>query len=101
MATTAVGRLLMRTGLDEAPRLFSVLTLQMSIVGPRPTVPGTAQPARQTLLRPGTTGPWRVPALRDDTAELEYHYVENWSVIGDLKIMMQSFKQTVTGKAFY
>ena len=98
VATTKVGRVLMRTGLDEVPRLLTVLTRQMSIVGPRPVAAGAAVP-RRTLVRPGITGPWRAPLLREDTAELDYYYIENWSIIGDLKIIAQTLAQVVTGKA--
>lgn len=56
---TKIGRLLRRTGIEGSPRLFSVLAGQVSVVGPKPRLPGEAG-AWPTLVKPGLTGLWRV-----------------------------------------
>lgn len=95
---TRVGRFLRRYGLDELPRLFNVLNRTMSLVGPR-------MMNRSELLRfgyrvqgytsvlPGMTGLWQVSGHNRDLnvrAELESDYIRNWSVLLDMKILLQS-----------
>jgi lipopolysaccharide/colanic/teichoic acid biosynthesis glycosyltransferase len=98
---TAVGRFLRSTCLDEIPQLIHVLTGRMSLVGPRPLVPEEDQLVdgayrRRLTMRPGLTGVWQtaggarsIPLGR--MAELDAHYVENWSLAGDLRILLRTF----------
>ena len=96
---TPVGRLLRRTMLDELPQLWNVLRGEMSLVGPRPLVPeedGMIQGwhRRRLALTPGMTGPWqvlgsaRIP-LRE-MVTIDYQYVGNWSLWGDVKIILRT-----------
>jgi exopolysaccharide biosynthesis polyprenyl glycosylphosphotransferase len=98
--TTRVGRFLRRTSLDEIPQLFNVLIGDMSLVGPRPLVPEedfqVGEWARTRLdLTPGMTGLWQVLGRTtipfDEMVKLDYLYVTNWSLWGDIKLVLQTF----------
>jgi exopolysaccharide biosynthesis polyprenyl glycosylphosphotransferase len=96
---TRVGRILRRTSLDELPQLFNVIGGSMSLVGPRPLVPeedmllsGWAR-FRYSVL-PGMTGPWQLGSAArfsiTDMASLDYLYVTNWSLWGDVKMLIRT-----------
>ena len=96
---TRVGRLLRRYSIDELPQLVNVLKGQMTIVGPRPLIPeehahvrGWAE--RRLRLKPGVTGFWQVLGRDDIPFEemiaLDYVYVANWSLLGDMKLTLQT-----------
>jgi exopolysaccharide biosynthesis polyprenyl glycosylphosphotransferase len=96
---TRVGRLLRRTSLDELPQLWGVLRGEMSLVGPRPLVLEDDQHVegwyrRRLHLTPGMTGRWQVlGSARIPLAEmvkLDYLYVANWSLWGDVKILLRT-----------
>jgi len=96
---TRVGRLLRKTSLDELPQLLNVVRGEMSLVGPRPLVVDEDQHVRgwyrrRLELMPGITGPWQIlgPArvpLREMGA-MDYLYVANWSLWGDVKILLRT-----------
>ncbi len=96
---TRAGKLLRRSSLDELPQLLNVLRGEMSLVGPRPLVIDEDQRVtgwyrRRLELMPGITGPWQIlgPArvpLREMGA-IDYLYVANWSLWGDVKIMLRT-----------
>ncbi|MFN8022254.1 MAG: sugar transferase [Acidimicrobiales bacterium] len=98
---TKVGRILRLSSLDEVPQLFNVLSGKMSIVGPRPALPKEvlefdADLRRRELVKPGITGLWQVEA-RDSPSfdayrRLDLFYVDNWTVPGDLDIMLDTFE---------
>ena len=96
---TRAGRWLRRTHLDELPQLINVIRNEMSLVGPRPliveedeTITGTDR--RRLHLTPGITGQWQIlGAARVPLAEmvkLDYLYIANWSLWGDLKIIART-----------
>jgi exopolysaccharide biosynthesis polyprenyl glycosylphosphotransferase len=96
---TRVGRFLRRTSLDELPQLWNVLVGDMSLVGPRPPLPSEVEqydPAsrRRLIVKPGLTGLWQVSGRSDLTWEqgvrLDLFYVENWSITGDIHILIQT-----------
>ncbi len=97
---TRVGRFLRSTSLDEIPQLLNVLTGDMSLVGPRPLVPEedgqVGEWARTRLdLTPGMTGLWQVLGRTtipfDEMVKLDYLYVTNWSLWGDVKLVLHTF----------
>jgi len=96
---TRSGRFLRRTSLDELPQLWNVLRGQMSLVGPRPLIPHEHQfvndwGLRRLDLTPGLTGLWQVCGRSEVTFSqmlvLDYLYVTNWSLWGDIKLIMRT-----------
>lgn len=107
---TRIGRFIRKTSIDELPQLFNVLAGQMSIVGPRPLVPGEGAEIgnfveRRMLVRPGITGLWQVSGRSDVSAEerirLDFYYVENWSVANDLLIIAKTVKTVLAKSGAY
>ncbi|MCR9255643.1 MAG: undecaprenyl-phosphate glucose phosphotransferase [Alphaproteobacteria bacterium] len=104
---TRVGRILRRTSLDELPQIFNVLEGSMSLVGPRPhAVVHTATYAEQVdgyfarhKVKPGITGWAQVNGFRGDAdapemirlrVKHDIEYIENWSLMFDLKIILMT-----------
>ncbi|WP_262425286.1 sugar transferase [Brachybacterium sp. Z12] len=107
---TAPGRFLRRFSLDELPQLWNVLRGDMSLVGPRPALPGEVEryddDARRRLhVRPGITGLWQVSGRSDlsweDTVRLDTYYVDNWSFTQDLQILMRTVKAVLASSGAY
>jgi lipopolysaccharide/colanic/teichoic acid biosynthesis glycosyltransferase len=101
---TPQGRWLRRTHLDEIPQLVNVIRNEMSLVGPRPLVLDedrrvTGTDRRRLHLTPGITGQWQIlGAARVPLAEmvkLDYLYVANWSLWGDIKILARTIPAMV------
>jgi len=96
---TSVGRFLRKYSIDEFPQLWNVLCGQMSLVGPRPLIPHEHQfvndwGLRRLDLTPGLTGLWQVCGRSDVTFSqmlvLDYLYVTNWSLWGDIKLILRT-----------
>jgi len=108
---TRVGRLLRRSSLDELPQLINVLLGDMSMVGPRPEQPRWVEQFSQQIPRylrrhkekAGLTGWAQVNGLRGDTSieertRYDLYYIENWSLLFDLKIILRTAANLLTGK---
>lgn len=96
---TRVGQFIRKTSIDELPQLFNVLLGHMSLVGPRPPLPSEVaqyEPwqRRRLSVRPGITGMWQVSGRNDvDFAQwmkLDLHYIDQWSLWLDLKILFRT-----------
>jgi exopolysaccharide biosynthesis polyprenyl glycosylphosphotransferase len=107
---TTVGRWLRRFSVDEMPQLLNVLLGEMSLVGPRPALPGEAEQygravARRLLVKPGITGLWQVSGRSDltweDSVRLDLYYVENWSFTSDIQILWKTVYAVATSRGAY
>ncbi|HJW83947.1 MAG TPA: sugar transferase [Anaerolineae bacterium] len=107
---TGVGRFLRRTSLDELPQLLNVLRGEMSLVGPRPPIPKEVEEYqdwhKQRLnAQPGMTGLWQVSGRSDlsfdEMVLLDVHYIENWSVLLDITIMLRTIPKMLSGDGAY
>jgi lipopolysaccharide/colanic/teichoic acid biosynthesis glycosyltransferase len=107
---TRVGKLLRRTSLDELPNLVNVLRGEMSIVGPRPTLPHqvaqyTARERGRLAIRPGITG-WaqvngRTSLPWAQRIELDLWYIEHRTWGLDLRILWRSARMVFGGEGLY
>jgi exopolysaccharide biosynthesis polyprenyl glycosylphosphotransferase len=107
---TKVGKYLRRYSLDELPQLFNVLRGEMSLVGPRPLpVRDVAKFAQSHYFRqevlPGITGLWQVSGRSDTDSDgifnLDFEYIENWSLELDFKILLQTVQVVFRAKGAY
>jgi lipopolysaccharide/colanic/teichoic acid biosynthesis glycosyltransferase len=96
---TRLGALIRRTSIDELPQLFNVLRNEMSLVGPRPAIPYEVDMysewhRRRLAAPPGITGLWQVSGRNrmsfDEMVRLDIDYMDNWSLVGDLGILMRT-----------
>ncbi len=107
---TRVGALLRRTSLDELPQLLNVLRGEMSLIGPRPTVPVqvaqyTERQRGRLAVRPGLTG-WaqvngRASIPWSQRIELDLWYIEHRSLRLDLEIVRRSIQVVLGGEGTY
>jgi lipopolysaccharide/colanic/teichoic acid biosynthesis glycosyltransferase len=97
---TKTGRFLRRTSLDEFPQFLNILKGDMSLVGTRPpTLDEFAQYSpyhkKRLSFRPGLTGMWQVSGRSDITdfeeiVRLDVAYIDNWSFMLDIKILLKT-----------
>jgi undecaprenyl-phosphate galactose phosphotransferase/putative colanic acid biosynthesis UDP-glucose lipid carrier transferase len=114
---TRLGRVLRRTSIDELPQLLNVLRGDMSIVGPRPHAVAHDEEYKAKIgdyalrhhVKPGLTGAAQVAGLRGETPTLsamedriqkDLWYVDNWSPLLDMKIILQTFVELVRREAY-
>jgi exopolysaccharide biosynthesis polyprenyl glycosylphosphotransferase len=104
---TRVGRILRRYRIDELPQLFNVLRGDMSLIGPRPGLPYELEDYKGWHRRrldavPGITGLWQVSGGNrlsfDDMVRLDVKYIEDWSLISDLKILARTVPVMLRGE---
>jgi exopolysaccharide biosynthesis polyprenyl glycosylphosphotransferase len=107
---TRLGRFIRRYSIDELPQLLNVLKGDMSLVGPRPPLPGEVAgyddfAHRRLLVKPGITGLWQVSGRSDlsweDSMRLDLYYVENWSMVQDLMILAKTVRAVVQSSGAY
>lgn len=96
---TPLGRLLRRYSIDELPQLINVLRGEMSLIGPRPPLASEVEEYehhvhRRFLVKPGITGLWQVNGRSnlswEESVRLDLYYVENWTLTGDLAILVRT-----------
>jgi len=98
---TRVGRTLRRFSIDELPQFLNVLRGEMSVVGPRPPIRREVEAydcdvLRRLLVKPGVTGLWQVSGRSDlsweQSVRLDLSYVDNWSMIEDVLIIVKTLR---------
>ena len=107
---TKVGRFIRKFSIDELPQLINVLKGEMSLVGPRPPLPSEVdqyeswQRKRFEVL-PGMTGMAQISGRSDlsfdETLRFDFYYIENWSPLYDLKIMLKTIPKVILGRGAY
>jgi exopolysaccharide biosynthesis polyprenyl glycosylphosphotransferase len=104
---TAVGRILRRLSVDELPQLWNVIRGDMSLVGPRPPLPEEVaryEPwqRRRLSMKPGITCLWQVSGRNDVDFDrwmaLDLKYIDSWSPMLDLKILLKTVPAVLSGR---
>jgi lipopolysaccharide/colanic/teichoic acid biosynthesis glycosyltransferase len=107
---TRVGAFLRRTSLDELPNLLNVLRGEMSVIGPRPTLPAqveqyTPRQRGRLQIKPGITG-WaqvngRASLPWDERIELDLYYIDHRSLSLDMRILWRTVAMVLGGSGLY
>jgi exopolysaccharide biosynthesis polyprenyl glycosylphosphotransferase len=104
---TRIGKILRRTSLDEVPQLLNVMSGDMSLVGPRPPIPYEVEAyelwhRKRLDMKPGLTGLWQVSGRNrlpfEEMVRLDLFYIENWSLLLDLKIILRTGFVMIAGE---
>ncbi len=107
---TRVGRLLRKMSIDELPQMWNVLRGEMSIVGPRPALASemagwTEELASRLRVKPGVTGMWQVSGRStssfDDYIRHDLYYVDNWTLLSDLAIVVKTIPVVLFQRGAY
>ena len=104
---TKIGRFIRKHSIDEFPQFLNVFLGQMSVVGPRPPLPRevaeyTEYDLQRLAVKPGITGWWQVTDRNstgfDGMVQRDLEYIVNRSVLTDLKIIVLTVIEVITGK---
>ncbi len=107
---TKIGALLRKTSLDELPQLWNVVRGEMSLVGPRPALASEmaewdADLYGRLRVKPGITGMWQVSGRSETSFEeytrLDLYYVDNWSLVVDLAILLKTIPAVLKSDGAY
>lgn len=107
---TRAGRWIRRWSLDELPQVWNVLTGDMSLVGPRPPLPHEVaqyepRHLRRLEVKPGMTGMWQVSGRSnisfDEMVMMDTYYVDNWSLMLDIKILIRTVLAVLARQGAY
>jgi exopolysaccharide biosynthesis polyprenyl glycosylphosphotransferase len=104
---TPLGRFLRKSSIDELPQFWNVLKGDMSLVGPRAPLPEEVREysrwqRRRLSVKPGITCLWQVSGRNEidfhEWMKLDLHYIDNWSLLLDLKILLRTFPVVLLGR---
>jgi exopolysaccharide biosynthesis polyprenyl glycosylphosphotransferase len=104
---TPLGRFLRKSSIDEIPQFWNVLRGEMSLVGPRAPLPEEVKEysrwqRRRLSVKPGITCLWQISGRNEidfhEWMKLDLHYIDNWSLLLDLKILLRTFPVVLIGK---
>lgn len=107
---TPVGHFLRKGSIDELPQLLHVLSGKMSLVGPRPAIPGEvaqydARTRQRLAVKPGITCIWQVSGRSDidfDTwMDMDLEYIDSWSLLSDVRILAKTIPAVLSGSGAY
>ncbi len=111
---TKIGGFLRKTSIDEMPQFFNILFGKMSLVGPRPERPQFVEKFKEQIprymvkhqVRPGLTGWAQINGYRGDTSirkriDYDIYYIENWSMLFDIKIILGTIRYGFVNKNAY
>jgi exopolysaccharide biosynthesis polyprenyl glycosylphosphotransferase len=107
---TFIGRFLRRTSLDEFPQLINILKGEMSFVGPRPPLPEEVEKyerwqRRRLSMKPGLTSLWQISGRNEVDFEewmrLDLRYIDEWSFLNDIKIILKTIPVVISGKGAF
>ncbi len=107
---TKTGRFLRKYSLDELPQLWNVLKGQMSLIGPRPPLPEEVEKYtdyhwRRMDVLPGMTGLWQVSGRSnlnfEEWIDLDIYYIERWSLLLEMKILLKTIPAVIKGTGAY
>jgi len=101
---TRVGQYIRKTSIDELPQLYNVIKGEMSLVGPRPPLPNEVRQyqwlhRRRLSVKPGITCLWQISnrskTTFDEWMKMDNQYIENWSLLLDLKILLRTIPAVI------
>ena len=107
---TPIGRFLRRTSFDEVPQLINVIRGEMSLVGPRPSLPNEVAQYEEwekerLAIKPGMTGLWQVRGRSDISFDegvlMDLYYIENWSLRLYFQILFRTIPVVLLGRGAY
>ena len=106
---TAVGRVLRRWSIDEVPQFLNVLAGNMSVVGPRPRLPeevvSSSVTSRRLRAKPGISGLWQTSGRSlmtlTEADALDVNYVDSWSLLGDVVIVLRTIRVVLSGRGAF
>lgn len=107
---TRTGKFIRRFSIDELPQLWNTFRGDMSLVGPRPALPREVaqyddHTRRRLQVRPGLTGLWQVSGRSnlswEEAVRLDLYYVDNWSALRDMMILVKTAKAVLGSDGAY
>jgi len=107
---TPLGRCLRKASIDELPQLLHVLSGKMSLVGPRPALPGEVsqydmRAIQRLAVKPGITCTWQVSGRSeldfDTWVNMDVEYIRGWTLLNDLRLLLQTVPAVLSGRGAY